>query len=131
MLPYSLKTREAAVIQKEGGKRKKRSFKCRDYKQDDRIRKEVGGQVLQEGKPQMSAVRNVSDQTLSRNGLGHCNVQSRWPLKQQSTEQGQDQQSSDWKCLQVPFMKDCWPKKPPRIYNSMSEIDCALPKLAV
>ena len=78
MLPHSLKTREAAVIQKEGGNRKKCSFKCRDYKQeDDRIRKEVGGQVLQEAKPQMSAVRNVSDQTLSRNGLGHCNIQSR------------------------------------------------------
>ena len=78
MLPHSLKTREAAVIQKEGGKRTKCSFKCRDYKQeDDRIRKEVGGQVLQEGKPQMSAARNVSDQTLSRNGLGHCNIQSR------------------------------------------------------
>ena len=102
MPPHSLKTREAAGIHQEGGKRKKCIFKCRDHKkEDDRTRKEVG-QVLQEGKPQMSAVRNDSDQTLSRNGFGHCNAQSRWPLRQQSAGQEQDQQAEAENVCQFP-----------------------------
>ena len=130
MLPHSLKTREAAVIQKEGAKRKKRIFKCRDYKkEDDRIRKEVG-QVLQEGKPQMSAVRNVSDQTLSRNGFGHSTYKAEHP--ENNNQQSRDKTNKlRLKIFASSIHEGLLAKKPPHIYNSMFEIDCALPKLAV
>lgn len=110
---YSLKTRDAMAIQKEGGRRKKDTF-LNAYniikEENNRIRKEVG-QALLEGQPHMNTVWNDSDRILPRNGLGHGNIQSRWPRKATIHRAEVRPTSPNLKCLLVSSVKDSWPQR--------------------